>query len=129
MDLALRHGVLERAHDVLLADDVGERARAVAAIKRRASRHGTSSLVVGAAPPRRAEQGLADPEHLSFGISQSSAQPAAFAAAVSDSLPGDITSQVTGPSEAGERGTRSDPIIAGANRRKLRRSALREPVS
>src|SRR5205823_3368258 len=71
MNLALRDGVLERAHDVLLPHDVGERARAVAAIKGRAGRHGTSSLVVAAAPTHRAAQGLADPEHPSFAITQS----------------------------------------------------------
>ena len=45
VDLALLDGVAERAHDVLLADDVGERAGAVAAVERGAGRHGKSSLV------------------------------------------------------------------------------------
>ena len=34
MDLALLHGVAQGAHDVLLADDVGEGARAMAAVER-----------------------------------------------------------------------------------------------
>ena len=45
VDLPLLDGVAERAHDVLLTDDVGERARAVAAVERRAGGHGKSSLV------------------------------------------------------------------------------------
>ena len=39
VDLAPLDGVLERAHDVLLADDVGERAGAVAAVERGAGGH------------------------------------------------------------------------------------------
>ena len=45
VDLALLDGVAERAHDVLLADDVGERAGAVAAVERGAGGHEKSSLV------------------------------------------------------------------------------------
>ena len=44
MDLATLHGVGERAHDLLLTDDVGEGARAVAAIEGRTGRHEQSSL-------------------------------------------------------------------------------------
>ena len=62
MHLPLRDGVLERAHDVLLADHLRERARAVATVKRGADGHGDSSLVVTGAvsgarsmrPPARA---------------------------------------------------------------------------
>ncbi len=62
VDLAAGDGVRQRPHDLLLADDVGERAGAMAAIERRAGRHGTSSLdgravAVGrsARPPAGAE--------------------------------------------------------------------------
>ena len=48
VDLPLLDGVAERADDVLLTDDVGEGARAVTAVERRAGGHGKSSLV---APP------------------------------------------------------------------------------
>ena len=41
-------GVAQRAHDVLLTDDVGERAGTVAAVERGAGRHGIPSLVAGA---------------------------------------------------------------------------------
>ena len=34
MDLVLRDGVAQRAHDVVLADDIGERPRAMAAVER-----------------------------------------------------------------------------------------------
>ena len=44
MDLALLDRVLERAHDVLLADDVGERPGAVAAVQGRAGRHGSGRV-------------------------------------------------------------------------------------
>ena len=44
VDLAARDRIGERAHDLLLADDVGERAGAVAAIKRGAGGHGLASL-------------------------------------------------------------------------------------
>ena len=44
VDLALRHGVAQRAHDVLLSDDVPEAARAVAAVQRGGGRHGTPSV-------------------------------------------------------------------------------------
>ena len=40
VDLALLDRVAQRAHDVLLAHDVGERARAVAAVQRGAGGHG-----------------------------------------------------------------------------------------
>jgi hypothetical protein len=40
MDLVALDRVGQRAHHVLLADDVGERARAVAAVERGAGRHG-----------------------------------------------------------------------------------------
>ena len=52
MDLPAGDGVGERAHHLLLADHVGERARAVAAVKGRAGRHGDpeSSVVM---PARR----------------------------------------------------------------------------
>ena len=42
VDLALLDGVAQRAHDVLLADHVGEGARAVAAVERGAGGHGRS---------------------------------------------------------------------------------------
>ena len=41
VNLALRYRVAQRAHDVLLADDVSERARAVATVERRAGGHRT----------------------------------------------------------------------------------------
>ena len=47
MNLAAGDGIGEGAHHLLLADEVGERARAVAAIERGAGRHGLSSLVTG----------------------------------------------------------------------------------
>ena len=44
VDLALLDGVAQRAHDVLLADDVGERPRAVAAVERGGVGHGSSRI-------------------------------------------------------------------------------------
>ena len=67
VDLPLLDGVRERAHDVLLPDDVGERARAVTAVERGAGGHGTvessraparSGRVAAAAPTHAAESAL-----------------------------------------------------------------------
>ena len=55
MDLALLDRVAQRAHDVLLADDVVERARAVAAVQRGAGGHGRASLAEGARGQLRLE--------------------------------------------------------------------------
>ena len=49
VDLLLRDGVRQRADNVLLPDDVSERPGTVAAVERRAGRHGLPSLVVGSA--------------------------------------------------------------------------------
>ena len=51
MDRSALDRIAQRAHDVLLADDVGEGARAMAAVERGAGGHGQfeSSALVGAA--------------------------------------------------------------------------------
>src|SRR4029453_8145249 len=53
VDLALLHRVAQRPHDVLLADDVGERARSVSAVERGAGGHGRPSLALRPAGPAR----------------------------------------------------------------------------
>ena len=57
VDLALLDRVAQRAHDVLLADDVGERARAVAAVERGAGGHGQVESSATVAVPRRPPTG------------------------------------------------------------------------
>ena len=55
VDLVLRDGVAQRAHDVVLTDDVGERPRAMATVERGGLGHGRSRIASNPRPahPRR----------------------------------------------------------------------------
>ena len=61
VNLPLFDCIPERAHDVLLTDDVGERAGTVAAVERGTSRHGKPSLVARAEASRPSFMGQAPP--------------------------------------------------------------------
>ena len=68
VDLALLDGVRQRPDDVLLADYVGERPGAVAAVERGSGRHFKSSLVPRPGGPTRGPTGPnSDPDFVAWG--------------------------------------------------------------